>query len=413
MTLYGIEGQFLDPTRGVTAYGNILKLAKRGNVLKGLYIGIGFNPGEVIQVGDKFIYKGVYHLYLLSGKVVIPETLMRYFNLPAKALVRVSGGYAEYYLPIFKPLLQSLYTGVLKPASLIIKYAITMGLDRVHVSFSADPNQASISPYPYITSPTDEIYANVKFENLPNATAPAYNITVKLHIEGPANLSTIDLWDVSHPEAYDYHLVNITNDKIMVTVRFTNITLPPNKNPPEGEGWLTVKFRLLNTIKPGSKVRVYADVYFDYNPPVRTNIAESIYDPEPPDINIYTSIERNTLHITGTISDDIAGYYRSVLAIIDENGTPINISISSTDTIDYQIKLNPGRYTIYVKAWDGAGNVNSSSLNVTISPVEETTPTTPTEKPEEGLSITYIATAVVAVIAILFVTLYIRKRRLP
>jgi len=235
------------------------------------------------------------------------------------------------------------------------------------ISFSADPNELHIRPSPYVGSLDSDIYVQTRFENLANATAPAYNITVRVYLEGPVNASTITVWDASHPEAFDGYRVSVEDGRVVVEVRFTNITLPPNKNPPEGEGWVTLKLKFLGNSRPGDSIRAYADVYFDYNPPVRTNTESTVYDPDPPKLSINASVEPGKIRASLTCLDSVSGCNFTVLLLRKgenplANETPLEPGPGGI----YEVSLEPGTYTLVAIGIDNAGNIAWSNTTINV-----------------------------------------------
>ncbi len=58
--------------------------------------------------------------------------------------------------------------------------------------------------------------------------------------------------------------------------------LPPNQNPPEGEGWVAFEVRLKEDFQSGAQVKNKATIVFDVNPPMETNEVVVTVDREPP-----------------------------------------------------------------------------------------------------------------------------------
>ncbi|PUA32740.1 MAG: hypothetical protein B7O98_04625 [Zestosphaera tikiterensis] len=379
-TLLGFE--YLIPTEGKTVYGNIIKLAENKN-FGGWYIGIGYTLNKVIEVDGKLVYPGWWHYYLKSGKLVV-------YNPEIK-------GYTEELLPILQPLLGAmkdlaitayrnpavtyLTTGLAHNAYSLLwgdmynLLQLSYGDTLSRVSFSADPNELHIRPSPYVGSLDSDIYIQTRFENLANATAPAYNITVRVYLEGPVNASTITVWDASHPEAFDGYRVSVDDGRVVVEVRFTNITLPPNKNPPEGEGWVTLKLRFLGDARPGDSIRAYADVYFDYNPPVRTNTESTTYDPDPPEVSINASVEPGKIRVSLTCLDSVSGCNYTVLMLRKGVNPLANETLLEPGPGGvYEVSLEPGTYTLVAIGIDNAGNRVWSNTTINVPGITTNTP---------------------------------------
>jgi hypothetical protein len=52
---------------------------------------------------------------------------------------------------------------------------------------------------------------------------------------------------------------------------WTGIDLPPNTNPPEGEGYVEFEVRLKNGMTSGTQIKNAATITFDLNDPIKTN----------------------------------------------------------------------------------------------------------------------------------------------
>jgi len=70
---------------------------------------------------------------------------------------------------------------------------------------------------------------------------------------------------VSHPEKFSHDREGRT-----VTFRFTDIGLPPNEDPPEGEGYVVFAVKPEGSPDPGTEFRNNASIVFDSNPPIET-----------------------------------------------------------------------------------------------------------------------------------------------
>ncbi len=438
-TLAGLERIVMTTEEG-EVWGTIFKWSFNENFAEqGWYLGIGYIRNEVVNINGKLIAKTFFHYYPRAGKVAVymfgkirDVPLRQFYRLGVLLRMKNMLSREGFFGPLGREMLESLsdprmlalgglaLTPPLWQWLWITGLAENLGI----VSFSADPNYAEITPSPFISDKTKEAYAKIHFENLPNATAPAYNITVKIHLEGPVNASTLRLWDASHPETMENYNITHENGEIVITVRFTNITLPPNKEPPEGEGWLAVKFMLNNDAEPGDRVKVYADVYFDYNPPVRTNTAESIYDPEPPRTSFTANTRPGGLTLSPTCSDAVSGCNITMLMITGLQGSSYGpFTVNTSTSID--IPLQPGIYMITLISRDNAGNIAEYTANITVpeNPEKESTLTTTSETTtsrftspsitpkEESHGNTYLLTAILAAIIAVVILLYTRKHK--
>lgn len=84
---------------------------------------------------------------------------------------------------------------------------------------------------------------------------------------------------VSHPVS-----LSVEADKAARTItwQFNDINLPPNVNPPEGEGWIRLKVNPDATLTTGRQITAQATIRFDTNPPMDTNVLTYTIDLDGP-----------------------------------------------------------------------------------------------------------------------------------
>ncbi len=133
-----------------------------------------------------------------------------------------------------------------------------------------DPN--SIAAYPlgagagsYILN-GQNLYVQVHFENSPKANAAAQNVRVDVQLGpnlGPTSVRLLSSSTASLP-------VMSVSPSGLVRFYFYNIDLPPDINPPAGEGMVEFQVASDPNLPDNTPLTVSANVYFDYNPPVAT-----------------------------------------------------------------------------------------------------------------------------------------------
>jgi hypothetical protein len=113
---------------------------------------------------------------------------------------------------------------------------------------------------------TDPIEYVIRFENKAEATGPAVNVVITDILDSDLDPSTLSVIVTSHPLAFQNPEINGQT----VTFRFNNINLPPNTNPPDGEG--SVRFTVRPRAGPpvGTEIRNMASIVFDFNPAIET-----------------------------------------------------------------------------------------------------------------------------------------------
>ncbi|MEL1243464.1 T9SS type A sorting domain-containing protein [Flavobacterium sp. DGU11] len=109
------------------------------------------------------------------------------------------------------------------------------------------------------------LHYNINFEN--TGTAPATFIVVKDVIDTTQfDMATLQMLNASHPVQ-----AKITGNK--VEFRFDDINLGP-----EGKGNVVFKIKPLNTLQVNDDVTQQADIFFDYNWPIQTNEATTVFE---------------------------------------------------------------------------------------------------------------------------------------
>lgn len=111
----------------------------------------------------------------------------------------------------------------------------------------------------------DYLYYTVRFEN--TGTAAAENVRIEDTLESQLNPNTIEMLSASHP-----YIMNRNGNKL--TWNFTNIQLPPSSSSyPASTGYVYFRVKPNAGFEVGDIISNYADIYFDYNPAIVTNVA--------------------------------------------------------------------------------------------------------------------------------------------
>jgi MYXO-CTERM domain-containing protein len=146
--------------------------------------------------------------------------------------------------------------------------------------FSIDPNdKISSTGLDGFIEGNETIRYLIQFENLPDATAPAKLVTVTDPLDPVFDLSSFQLVGTSHPDE-----ISVTVDPAtrVMTAVFSDVDLPPNVTPPEGQGWLEFTIRPKDLLSHGTVVRNQAEIVFDINDPIVTPEVVLEVDTAPP-----------------------------------------------------------------------------------------------------------------------------------
>lgn len=166
---------------------------------------------------------------------------------------------------------------LLYPAEFSDETACGDGSQRLMTSW--DPNDIEALPNRTHIWPTQPLEFLIRFENLVSATLPAETVTVSLQLDEDLDWNSIQLLDTSHPEVLSLG-ADTTARKLVW--RFNDIQLPPNANPPEGQGWARLRIRPNPTLTTGDQITTQASIVFDQNEPLLTNVITYTIDLDPP-----------------------------------------------------------------------------------------------------------------------------------
>lgn len=191
-----------------------------------------------------------------------------------------------------------------------------------------------------IVSPSkigDYLHYNINFEN--TGTAHATFIVVKDMIDVTKfDINTLQILNASHS------MTTRVNDNKIEFI-FENINLVPN-----GKGNVTFKIKTFSTLAIGSSVTNKADIYFDYNFPIETNTATSIFQVlsnsilnQDDSAGVYPNPSKDMLNIK---SNSII----KSIEIYDVNGRIVQSKISNLETESFDISnFTKGIYFVKIK----------------------------------------------------------------
>jgi len=230
---------------------------------------------------------------------------------------------------------------------------------------SWDPNNksgpAGFGELHYV--PTYEtFYYMIHFENVDTATAPASNIWIRDTLDTHLDWSMLEFDTTSHT-------CQITADSVsrLITWYFHNINLPPNVNPPEGEGWLMYHVKPDSGLPSGTQIRNFADITFDFNEPMRTDTILNTIDALPPSSAVQglpdASPPNFPVHWSGTDEDSGSGV-QSYSIYVSTNGGPflpwLTYSTETGATFSGEVDSS---YAFCSLARDNVGHVEVKTLH--------------------------------------------------
>jgi hypothetical protein len=113
---------------------------------------------------------------------------------------------------------------------------------------------------------------------------PANNLLLRIR----GNLDTLTGWIEWRFESLDPETGLPTEDPLAGF-------LPPNENPPQGEGWVTFSVRPKANLPDGTELRNTATIVFDENEPIQTNVVVHTIDAAPPTARVSALPETQSL----------------------------------------------------------------------------------------------------------------------
>ncbi|NNE47928.1 MAG: T9SS type A sorting domain-containing protein [Rhodothermales bacterium] len=198
----------------------------------------------------------------------------------------------------------------------------------------------------------------INFENKAEATAPAFRIVITDTLRPELDPNSVRFGPVSHDGWTTTRVGNV------LTWDIEGIELPPNVNPPEGEGFVSFTVDAADGLPSGTVISNRAEIIFDLNEPILTNTHVNTIDFEAPITTMSSlpaEVEGDRVAVAWT-SDDLqtgsgvasAAVYASV------DGSAFEL-IGFSESNSFTAPVRPGRrYLFYALASDRVGNTEKS-----------------------------------------------------
>jgi photosystem II stability/assembly factor-like uncharacterized protein len=140
----------------------------------------------------------------------------------------------------------------------------------VTVTNAYDPNDKLVWPKGVGSAgniePRTPLRYTLRFQN--TGTDTAFNVVVRDTLSQHLDIESFQLGASSHP----CRLVVSGQGRPVLNFHFDNILLPDsNANEPMSHGQVTFTIRPKRNLPPGTRIENFADIYFDFNDPIRTN----------------------------------------------------------------------------------------------------------------------------------------------
>ena len=216
---------------------------------------------------------------------------------------------------------------------------------------SYDPNDISVregSKIP-IEGVDEFLHYIIRFQN--TGTASAINVQVENTLDHNLDWSTIEMEYLSHK-----NFIEITNGN-KVKFIFENINLPDSTaNEADSHGYIAYKIKPKSTSQVGDIFYNSADIYFDYNLPIYTNIVDTkvvnnlSIDPYLQEESyIYPNPTNGILNIVSNNTIKNIEIFNSLGQLVISKKNRSSVDISYLENGLYFIKFLDGLNNIYIK----------------------------------------------------------------
>lgn len=239
-----------------------------------------------------------------------------------------------------------------------------------------DPNDKTVWPSGIpplgITKPGTPLTFRIRFQNTGNDTA--FKVVLVDTLSEQLDVRSFLPRSASHP----YKLKLSATTPQILTVTFDNILLPDSTtDEPGSHGAFFYQIYPVEGLPEGTRVENFADIYFDFNPPIRTDTTLTTYQTipktdigimvsscHPGSMNVFTADAGSdkTYRLSTPISlqaeaVDVPGFWGS-------NSSEVTITDSSSPTTDISI-AQPGDVTMIWSIIE-CGRITSDSILITV-----------------------------------------------
>jgi hypothetical protein len=221
------------------------------------------------------------------------------------------------------------------------------------VTGSYDPNEKAVrtssgSQNEFIIEDDTYLDYTVDFQN--TGTDTAFTVVVTDTLSEELDMATFQQIAASH--VFDIHFLP---DRV-VEWRFENVLLADsNTNEPASHGFVQFRIRPTQPWLPGTTITNNADIFFDFNPPVRTNDAVMSLESSTQVVNSSGASVRvypNPAHDLISLMVPVAGSKPLRAEIRASDGRLCQVSTLQQHDIDIS-ELRAGAYTIVLHLTDG------------------------------------------------------------
>lgn len=298
-----------------------------------------------------------------TGRDLIPFRPHKIWDAPSLDYLLLTGkpwlgpGDSPIYSQIPGLFLDALTGELPKTATLIIA-SLIFGVQSWDPNDKAGP--AGFGEQGFI--PQDEqLQYVIYFENVDTATASAEEIVITDTLDTDLDWSTLEFGQTSDTPPTSQ---SFDTSSGVITWRFEDINLPPNVNPPEGEGWVSFTIKPKEDLPSGTEIRNKATIIFDVNPPMSTGEVLNTIDALPAGSSVLQLAQEQPLsnfEVQWSGADDGSGSgIRDYTIYVSDNGGPYTSWITTDATSAVFTGENEHTYRFYSIARDNVGNIEST-----------------------------------------------------
>ncbi|MBX0331840.1 IPT/TIG domain-containing protein [Pontibacter sp. HSC-14F20] len=240
------------------------------------------------------------------------------------------------------------------------------------ITDSYDPNDKLVTPVgrteEHYTPTGSALKYKIRFQN--TGTAVAYRIVVVDTLSEQLDLSTLQVGATSHPGRLEVS----GKGRPVLTWTFDNIMLPDSTaDEPGSHGYIQFSIKPKADLPEKALVENFADIFFDFNSPIRTNVTQNrIYD-MPPVINESVRVNLEDVLATPGIAgfSPAAGKQGAEIIISGQRfaSTPADnkvylngkaATVVSASTTELKVIVPKGAFTDKIKVITPDGGVTST-----------------------------------------------------
>ncbi|WP_439882522.1 DUF7619 domain-containing protein [Pontibacter sp. MBLB2868] len=228
------------------------------------------------------------------------------------------------------------------------------------ITDSYDPNDKLVSPIGL----TEENYTpmnaalkyKIRFQN--TGTDVAYRVVLVDTLSENLDLSTLQMGSASHPYRFDVS----GKGKPVLTWTFDNIMLPDStSNEPGSHGFIQFSIKPKADLPEKTTVENFADIFFDFNSPVRTNTTLNRIFDMPPVVNEEVRLDADQIIASPSITDftPAAGKFGEEIILAGKNfsSTPEQNKVYFNGTLATVVSASATELKVLVPASATTGNL--------------------------------------------------------